>query len=296
MEIETGTVAFGPYQTYYRIAGSRQSALTPLLLLHGGPGSTHNYFEAFDALAAATGRPVVTYDQLGCGQSSLPTEQTVYQAQTWLAELANLRTALHLDRVHLLGQSWGGMLAIMSLCDQRPAGIQSLILASTLSSAKLWAQEQHRLIKLMAPADQQAIATAERTGDFSGHAYQAANDRFMWQHASGPVTAASPEFLRRPKRGGRQAYETAWGPNEYCPTGTLADYDYTARLAEIKVPTLITSGTDDLCTPLVAKTMLDHLPNAQWHLFAHSRHMAFIDEPEAYRACLTAWLAAHEPA
>jgi len=291
MQVQTGYLPFRGYQTYYRIVGDLNSELTPLLLLHGGPGSTHNYFESFDRLAEQTGRPIVMYDQLGCGESSMPIDKRLWEASTWIAELKALRTYLGLDRVHLLGQSWGGMLAIIYLCDHHPEGIQSLILASTLSSAKLWAQEEHRLIKAMPLAEQQAIAQAEATGNFSEPAYQAANDHFMQLHASGPVTAASPEFLRRPKRAGTVAYETAWGPNEYCPTGTLRDYDYTEKLAQINTPTLVTSGVNDLCTPLIAKTMVDHLPNADWTLFAHSRHMAFIDEPAAYFKRLESWLA-----
>ncbi|KRK25494.1 hypothetical protein C5L29_000792 [Lactiplantibacillus pentosus] len=294
LKITEGYLPFRGYQIYYRIVGDRQSELTPLLLLHGGPGSTHNYFESFDELSRQTGRPIIMYDQLGCGRSSIPDRPELWQASTWVAELQALRTALDLPAIHLLGQSWGGMLAIIYSCDYQPQGLKSLILASTLSSAQLWAQEQHRMIRLMPTSEQTAIAEAEQHHDFTGAAYQAANQHFMTQHASGPVTAADPEFLQRPKRTGTQAYQVAWGPNEYCPTGTLADYDYTDKLRQLQVPTLVTSGTDDLCTPLIAKTMVDQLPNATWTLFAHSRHMAFIDEPTAYFARLQRWLAAHD--
>ncbi|MFC6289780.1 proline iminopeptidase [Levilactobacillus angrenensis] len=294
MQVHEGFMPFRQYQTYYRVVGDLTAGPTPLLLLHGGPGSTHNYFEGFDQLVAQTGRPVVMYDQLGCGRSSMPDDPSLWRAETWVAELTALRQYLSLKRVHLLGQSWGGMLAIIYLCDQQPAGIQSLILASTLSSAALWRQEQHRLIKFMAPADQAAIAQAEASGDFTTPAYLAANDRYMLAHAAGPVTADSPEFLRRTKQAGTTAYNVAWGPNEYFPTGTLSDYDYTAKLTGVTTPTLVTSGTNDLCTPLVAKTMVDALPHATWTLFAHSRHMAFIDETAAYLARLTSWLAAQD--
>ncbi|MFC6180769.1 proline iminopeptidase [Lactiplantibacillus daowaiensis] len=290
-QLKTGYVPFKQYQTYYRIVGDLTTGVTPLLLLHGGPGSTHNYFESFDHFAEQTGRPIVMYDQLGCGESSRPTDPTLWQAATWVAELKNLREQLGLTKVHLLGQSWGGMLALIYLCEDHPEGVQSLILASTLASAKLWAQEQHRLIRALSAADQLAIAQAEISGDFTQPSYLMANDHFMTRHASGPITPSSPAFLRRAKHVGKLAYETAWGPNEYCPTGTLKDYDYTAKLSQLTLPTLVTSGVDDLCTPLIAKTMVDQLPNATWTLFAHSRHMAFIDESAAYFARLTAWFA-----
>lgn len=107
MDIQEGYMPFRSYQTYYRVVGDLRSPLPPLLLLHGGPGSTHNYFEAFDQLVATTGRPIVMYDQLGCGRSSIPNDPHLWQAATWVAELRALRAYLKLDRVHLLGQSWG---------------------------------------------------------------------------------------------------------------------------------------------------------------------------------------------
>lgn len=290
MKITDGYVPFHEYQTYYRITGDLSSGKTPLLLLHGGPGSTHNYFEVFDQLAEETERPIVMYDQIGCGKSSIPDDKKIYTAATWVDELQTLREYLGLKSVHLLGQSWGGMLEIIYMCDYVPKGVKSMILASTLSSSQLWAQEQHRMIKFMSPADQAAIATAEATNDFTESDYLVANDHFMEQHASGPVTDESPEYLRREKIFGDAAYETAWGPNEYYPTGNLKDYDYTNKLQKIDTPTLVTSGTDDLCTPLIAKTMYDQLPNAEWTLFAHSRHMVFIDETDAYMKRLSKWL------
>lgn len=290
MKIQDGYMPFGEYKTYYRITGDLNSDKTPLLLLHGGPGSTHNYFEVFDQLTEKTSRPVVMYDQLGCGKSDIPTDNSLFNADTWVSELQTLRKYLNLKNIHLLGQSWGGMLEIIYMCDYAPKGVNSMILASTLSSSKLWAQEQHRMIKFMSPVDQKAIADAETTGDFTSSDYLIANDHFMEQHASGPITDNSPEFLRRKKLFGEDAYETAWGPNEYYPTGNLKDYDYIDKLKNITVPTLITSGTNDLCTPLIAKTMYDQLANAEWTLFAYSRHMAFIDETDAYMERLNKWL------
>lgn len=286
-------IPFGKYQTYCRIVG-QQSKRPPLLLLHGGPGSTHNYFELLDDLAQQADHQLIMYDQLGCGRSSIPDDQPeLYCAQTWVAELENLRRYLGLSTCHLLGQSWGGMLAIIYLTEYHPVGVKSVILSSTLSSAKLWASELHRLIKGLSKEEQVAIYHAESTRDFTGAEYQQANDHFMRLHAA-DITNASPEPLRRVKRGGRQAYLTAWGPNEYNPTGNLADYEYTDKLSNIEEPALIISGTDDLCTPLVAKTMNDHLPVSDWHLFPNARHMVFAEQPNAYRELLARWLIQHD--
>lgn len=289
MKITEGYAPFGEYQTYFRIAGDLENTKIPLLLLHGGPGSTHNYFESFDELSE-TGRAIIMYDQIGCGKSSQISESETYDAKLWVNELENLVNFLHLEKFNLLGQSWGGMLAIIYATDISQEKINGLILSSTLSSASLWAQEEHRLIKLMPEDEQAAINQAEQANNFSGNNYEKANEHFMELHAAGPFTASDPEYLTRPKVSGTRSYNEAWGPNEYTPLGNLQNYEYTDKLKNISVPTLIMSGTNDLSTPLVAKTMHDAIPNSTWHLFAKSRHMPFIDEHELYMKKLTAWL------
>lgn len=289
MKIEEGFMPFKGFRTYYRVVGEPTPGKAPLLLLHGGPGSSHNYFEVLDRLAA-TGRQIVSYDQLGCGQSYVADRPDLWNQQVWTEELVALRAHLGLDRVHILGQSWGGMLLIGYLIDHKPAGIVSAILSSTLSNSQLWGHEQHRLIRFMSEEDQQAIAQAEQTGHYDTPEYARANDHFMELHCAGAVTADSPECLRRKKQSGAESYLVAWGPNEYTPMGNLRDFDYTSRLKEIGCPCLITSGTNDLCTPLVAKTMYDNLPNARWELFDGTRHMSFVEQNDKYVALLTEWM------
>lgn len=294
MQITEKYLPFGQYQTYCRIVGAK-TAKAPLVLLHGGPGSTHNYFEVLDQVAEMSGRQVIMYDQLGCGKSSIPDDQAevAYTAQNWVKELENLREQLGLDEIHLLGQSWGGMLALTYLISYHAPGIKSLILSSTLSSAKLWSQELHRLIKYLPAEDQAAIAQAEASGNYSDPAYQKANQLFMDQHAI-KLTPDLPEPVLRKKKGGSAAYLTAWGPNEYTPIGNLHDYEYTDQLKELTLPVLITSGTNDLCTPLVAKTMYDHLPQAKWELFTGCGHMPFVQDNAHYCQLLSDWLLAND--
>lgn len=288
-KITEGYMPYLGYKTYYRIVGECKGNKKPLLLLHGGPGSTHNYFEVLDCIAE-DGRAVVTYDQIGCGLSAVEgSHPELWNAKTWAEELIAIRKHLGLDEIHMLGQSWGGMLAIIYACDYAPEGIKSIILSSTLPSARLWAEEQHRMIKFMSEEHQQAILHAEETGNFDDPAYLAANDLFMEQHCADPVGPNSPECLRRPKVAGAEAYVVGWGPNEYNPTGTLGNYEYTDKIHTITQPTLITDGMNDLCTPYVAKTMYDRIPNAKWELFQFSRHMPFVDEHDKYCEVLTKW-------
>lgn len=293
MKITEGYMPFEGFKTYYRIVGEKTPGKAPLVLLHGGPGSTHNYFEVLDKIAE-TGRQVIMYDQIGCGNSFVEGHPELFNADTWIKELIELRKHLGLDEIHLLGQSWGGMQTIWYALEYKPKGIKSYILSSTLSSAKLWEEEQKRRISYMSKEDQEALLGAVESRDYSSKEYNDALGRFMNMYCAGEVTEESPECLRRPKKSGTEAYIVGWGHNEFSPTGTLAGYEFTDRLHEIKEPCLITSGAIDLCSPYIAKVMHDRIPNSSWELFQFSRHMPFVEETEKYIDVLTKWLDAND--
>lgn len=289
MKIEEGYMPFHEFKTYYRIVGEPNPDLAPLLLIHGGPGSSHNYFELIDDYAEQSGRQLIMYDQVGCGKSSLPEDEKWYVKETWAEELIALRKYLHLDQVHMLGQSWGGMLEMFYLTQYAHDGVKSVMIDGSPASIKLWTQEQHRLISYLEAVDREAIAEAERTGNFSGPKYLAANDRYMERYCWDDPTEDSPEPLCRPTNG-KRASLIAEGPNEFTENGTISDFDVTDDLHKIDVPTLVTSGTDDLCTPLIAKSVYDHIPGAKWHLFANSRHLALLDQHDEFISVLDNWL------
>lgn len=289
MKIQEGTMPFKGYETYYRIVGECTGNKKPIILLHGGPGSGHDYFEMLDDLAL-DGRAVISYDQLGCGKSKVFDRPDLFNKETWIEELIALRKHLNLDECHLLGQSWGGMMEIIYAIDYKPKGIHSLTLSSTLSSASLYASEQHRMISYLPQKEIDAIQKAEETNDFSSKEVLEAIDHYMNLHCCNTNNPNDPECLRRKKDCGSEAYITGWGPNEFTPSGNLKDYEYTSQLNEIKIPTLVLSGTDDLSTPLVSKTLFDGIPNAKWHLFKNSRHMCFVDQNEEYKKVLLKFL------
>ena len=157
MEIREGYMSFLEYKTYYRIVGKKTGDKKPLVLLHGGPGSTHNYFEVLDRLAEEDGRELVMYDQLGCGNSYVENRPDLWNAGVWIEELRCIRKQLGLDEMHLLGQSWGGMLALQYVCNFKPEGLKSIVLSSTLPASWLWAEEQQRMIRLLPEEMQELI-------------------------------------------------------------------------------------------------------------------------------------------
>ena len=224
MKINEGYMPFMGHHTYYRTVGERTDK-APLILLHGGPGSTHNYFEVLDRVAEEDGRMLVMYDQIGCGNSYVDGRPELWKAETWVNELIALRKHLGLDTCHLLGQSWGGMLLLTYICGYEHSDVKSGILSSTLPASWLWGIEQARMIKELPEEYQEAIKTATETGDYSNDIYQRAEEEYMLRHAAGKPDPNGPECLLRKKRTGRESYVVGWGPNEYTPMGTLKDYD-----------------------------------------------------------------------
>lgn len=287
--VKEGGLDFCGFKTYYRIVNP-DAKKTPLIMLHGGPGSTHNSFEVLDYLAYEDDRSIIMYDQIGCGKSMISGRPELFKADTWLDELEELRSQLSLRTCHILGQSWGGMLAIYYAIERKPSGVSSFVLSSTLPSAKLWEVEQRRQISYMPQEMQAAINDALSRKDYSSDAYLAAVAEFMDRHCYGDFSDDDRACLKREKVRGDEAYLVAWGPNEFTPTGTLSSYDFTDRLCEIKEPCLVISGQRDLCTPYIAKTMYDRLPNAKWELFQYSRHVPYVEETKKYGTVLLNWL------
>ena len=290
MEIKEGYMPFLEYKTYYRVVGKNTGNKKPLVLLHGGPGSTHNYFEVLDRIAEEDGRQLVMYDQIGCGNSYVENRPDLWNSKVWIEELIELRKHLGLDEIHLLGQSWGGMQTLEYVCNYKPEGLKSIILSSTLPASWLWAEEAQRMIAQMPQDMQDAIKKATESGDYSSPEYQAAEAEYMRQHCAGEVTENDPECLRRPKKAGRESYVVGWGPNEFTPLGTLKDYDVIDQLGDIKEPALIINGGNDLCTPYVAKFMYDRIPNSEWELFRTCRHMCFVEDNDHYVEVLKKWM------
>ena len=289
MKINEGYMPFMGHHTYYRTVGERTDK-APLILLHGGPGSTHNYFEVLDRVAEEDGRMLVMYDQIGCGNSYVDGRPELWKAETWVNELIALRKHLGLDTCHLLGQSWGGMLLLTYICGYEHSDVKSGILSSTLPASWLWGIEQARMIKELPEEYQEAIKTATETGDYSSDIYQRAEEEYMLRHAAGKPDPDGPECLLRKKRTGRESYVVGWGPNEYTPMGTLKDYDVIDKLKDIKEPCLVINGGNDLCTPYIAKVMYDNIPNSRWELFRECRHMCFVEDNDHYVEVLKEWL------
>lgn len=272
---------------WFKIVGS--GGAIPLLTLHGGPAAGHDYFEPLEALASD--RPVVFFDQLGCGKSDKPNDVSLWRIERFAKEVAAVRKGLQVDRVHLLGWSWGGWLAIEYMMSN-PSGIVGLVLASTSSSLRQVAAETARLKATLPPDVLATLSRYEAVADYHNSEYEKAMMEFYNRFIC--RLDPWPECLMRSLNNMTSnpiSYETMQGPNEFTITGNLKDWDRTDRLSEIDVPTLITCGRYDELGPACAETLRRGIPHSELHVFEHSAHVALLEETERYMQVLRAFLA-----
>jgi L-proline amide hydrolase len=285
-----GTVPFGDYDIWYRVVGDQDApGKLPLLCLHGGPGAAHDYLEPIEAMAA-TGRRVIFYDQLGCGNSDHPNHPEMWTVPLFVEEVGVIREALGLAHTHILGQSWGGMLA-MEYALTQPQGLAGLIIADSPASMIQWVSEANRLRADLPPDVQATLLKHEAAGTYDDPAYQQAMREFYNRHVCRVVP--NPDCVVRTVEKIAQwpeVYFTMNGPSEFHVIGTLKNWDITARLGEIRAPTLVIGGRFDEATPLITETVHRGIAGSEWVIFEQSSHMPHVEEPERYTHVLDDFL------
>lgn len=271
-----GYVAVPGGKVWYRIVGSGKR--TPLLVLHGGPGAPSYYLKPLAALADE--RPVIFYDQLGAGRSDHVTDTTLFTIDRFVQELAAVRKALGLKEVHLLGHSWGSILAAEYMFT-KPSGVRSVILASPALSIPRWIADANSLLATLPDSVQKVIARNEAAGTFDNPEYQAATMEFYAKYLARrqPWSADIDSSFS-------QLNETLYGymngPSEFTVTGTLKNYDCTGKLSKLKVPTLFTTGQYDEATPATVRYYQGLVPKARLEIIPNSGHLTMQDAPEQY--------------
>jgi proline-specific peptidase len=260
---------------WYRRAGT--GAGTPLVLLHGGPGSTSYGLKPLTALGDE--RPVILYDQLGSGKSDRPTDTTLFTVERYIRELNTLRDSLGLQEIHLYGHSWGGMLA-EAYMGTNPSGVKSVILASPLVTTAQWEKDADSLIKALPDSFQQAIDKHEAAKTTDSPEYQAATDAYskLYLRRHEPRSTADTDSGRAGF--GALVYNYMWGPSEFTSTGTLKHFDATEWLRGIRVPTLFLAGEFDEATPTSTRQFSQLVPGAEFKVISNSGHSLTNDNPD----------------
>ncbi len=286
MPADEGRVAVTGGEVWWqKVAGGSG---VPLLLLHGGPGASS--LGSVQTLAhVPQDRPVYLYDQLGSGRSDRPHDDALWTVERFVDELAQVRAALGLEQVHLLGHSWGSMLATSYLLT-RPEGVASVVLSSPCLDARRWASDQLTWLAQMPDDVQRTIALAEADGSTDSAAYLDATLQFYRRHLCrlDPWPAYVEEGVADINH---EVYGHMWGASEFTVSGTLQDFDVTGRLAELRLPALFVCGEYDEARPETVREQAALLPGAQLAVIDGASHMTNVEAPDAYWRTVREFLA-----
>ena len=289
-----GTVPFEDGETWYRVTGDGDR--TPLIVLHGGPGATHDYLLSLTDLAR-DGRAVIHYDQLGNGQSTHFPDRGAdfWTVDLFVRELHNLVDGLGLrSGHHVLGQSWGGFLA-QEYAFTQPEGLRSLVLADTAASFPDFVTAANGLRAQLPPDVEATLRRHEEAGTTDDPEYAQACEVFYRRHLCrldpwpDEVVESFGWIERDPT-----VYHTMNGPSEFHVIGSIKDWQSKDRLGAIGVPTLLVSGRHDEATPALQRTLLDGIAGSEWVVFEESSHTPHVEERERYMQVVGDWLARHD--
>ena len=284
---ETGYAQVPGGKVWWRRVGTGPG--TPLLLLHGGPGMGHDYLLPLEALADE--RPVIFYDQLGCGRSDAPDDPGLYRIDRFVREVGALRSALGLRRIVLFGNSWGSMLAIEYMIVTGGPGVERLILSGALASVPQAVAGMGRLLDALPDGAGARIRALEAQGKTDGPEYDRLVQLFYDTHlcrlnpkpaayeASMAIGAISP------------AYRVMNGPNEFTIVGNIKDWERRPDLGRITVPTFITSGQYDEVTLDCQLDIQKGIKGADLEVFGDCSHLTMLEKPLLYAKAVRDFIA-----
>ncbi len=296
-----GYAPFEGHETWYGVAGDLDAAGSgngpaPLVTLHGGPGATHDYLLAMTDLAR-DGRAVVFYDQTGNGKSAHFPDRgdEYYTVELFQRELDSLVQHLGIGgRYHVLGQSWGGMLAQEHAVTQ-PPGLRSVVLSNTAGSFGGFAVEANGLRAGLAPEVEAVLRKHEAAGTTDDPEYEQACDVYYHRHLCrletwpAEVTRSFDHIAADPT-----VYHTTNGPSEFHVIGSFKNWSVLDRLHLINVPALVISGLHDEATPRLQQDMMERIPGAEQVILEESSHLPFWEERDAYMAAVGDFLHRHD--
>lgn len=259
-----------------------------LLCLNGGPGLPCDYLREAHSCFADEGFRVVAFDQLGTGASSRPTDPSLWTIDRYVEEVETVRNSLDLGKVHLLGHSWGGWLAI-EYALRHQEQLESLILVSTVADIPHLTTELERLRGALGAETITMMQRHEAEGTFDHPEYMAAVTLLNYRHVCrlqkwpAPVTRSLDDWNMGP-------YNAIQGPNEFLYIGNLKDWNRIPDLHQIRVPVSIICGEHDELTPACSMRIRHATPQAQLNIIPNASHMSFYENPDDYYPALLNFL------
>jgi proline iminopeptidase len=293
--IEEGFVNANGVMIYYKIIGEGP----PLVILHGGPGASHDYFLPA-LLPLAEKNRMVFIDERGSGRSGKIEDPSGYTLENMAADVEAVRSSLRLGRINLLGHSFGGVLA-QAYALRFPENLSRLILCSTFHSTRKMNDVFRKMVGDMTPVLRRRIETMEKKGlygwgrDFEKNRYTPEYMSAAWGEGYFPyLYQGRPDPNFDPAAMGNMAwdvYREMWGSHgEFIIDGNLSQVDFSDRLGSIRIPTLITVGDHDECAPSLSEEMQRLIPGARLVVLPRSGHMTFVDQPALFLRAVDGFL------
>lgn len=289
--IQTGGVRLIPIKTPkgdFKVWTKRfgNNPHTKVLLLHGGPACTHEYFESFESFLPQAGIEFIYYDQLGSAYSDQPTDTSLWVLPRFVEEVEQVRQALGLnkDNFYLLGHSWGGILA-MQYALKYQNNLKGLIISNMMASCPEYGQYAEAVLsKQMPPEVLKEVKSIEAKKDFSNPRYmELLLPNFYEQHILRMPAADWPDAVNRTfAKLNQSIYVQMQGPSEFGIGGNLARWDVSAQLPSIKVPTLVIGAIHDTMDPEYMRWMSTQLPKGRFLLCPNGGHMCMWDDQQHY--------------
>jgi proline iminopeptidase len=259
---------------WYNIIGEGDK--TPILLLHGGPGATSYYLNPLAALGKD--RPVIFFDQLGCGRSGNKIDVSMMNTEFFVEEVRQIKEALGLKEYYLYGQSWGTMLGT-DFYLTHPEGIKAIILSSPAISSPMWIKDADYLLSKLPDSLETIIRKHEADQTFDSSEYQEAMMVYYQKHIARKLPW-SADIDSTFTYINEEVYTHMWGPSEFTVSGNLRDFDRTEKLKEIKIPTLFITGEFDEARPTTVAYYDSLVPNSKFVIIKDAAHMTMQDNPE----------------
>ena len=278
------TTSKGTFKVWTKRIGNNPNI--KLLLLNGGPGATHEYFECFENFLPAEGIEIIYYDQLGCGNSDNPNDVALWDLARYVEEVEQVRKALNLDasNFYMLGHSWGGILA-MEYALKYQKNMKGLIISNMMSSCPEYGKyAEEVLAKQMDPKVLAEIKQIEAAKDFANPRYmELLIPNFYEEHILRFPAKDWPEPVNRSfAKMNQSLYVSMQGPSEFGISGKLEKWDRKADLKNITIPTLVIGAKYDTMDPKHMEEMAKLVQNGTYLFCPKGSHMDFYDDQKVY--------------
>jgi proline iminopeptidase len=271
-------VVGGKYKAWTKKVGSGR---TKVLLLHGGPGFSHEYLEALESFLPQAGVEMYYYDQLGCNNSDQPDDPSLWTLDRYTEEVEEVRRALGLDHFVLYGHSWGGILAIEYALNHQQH-LRGLVISNMTAGMQAYLKRTAS-IKLQLPPDTLARLTAlEAKQDYDSPEYQTIMMEDLYPKMICRIQPWPEPVSRAFRHANEKIYNFMQGKSEFLVTGNLKDWERWDRLHEIKVTALTIGAQYDEMDPADMKKMADLMPNARNAFCPNGSHLCMWDDQAEY--------------